>query len=359
MILALTLTAMGANAEDDNVEKGKGEFRLNFGYDFGLQKGSSGTILVTPEYAWKLTDNVYFGIGTGMMADDGFNNIWIPIFADAEYNFASSGGSTPYISLKGGYNISTGDMDGNVTINPNLGIKVPIGKTTDLNLSVGYTRTIVDGGGSDALGAKIGFIFNSGGKGLGTALHHFFSSTDWTLELETNTAVESKCVEEKTDRYGTAYTNTYTTKYSSIYGLRFSALRKIAKNFYLGISAGGGIMTITDEYKSTGNDGYDYVYDGTCLYYDCYLRLKYKFKQLTIAKKLYPFIMVDAGVESNEMTESGFSAIPAIGLSYMTGDKSSIDLSVGYKDVEPDSHESDAPYVQLKHCFRIALGYTF
>ena len=360
LLLAAILLATGAKAQDEEVEKKKGEFRVNFGYDFGLKEGSNGVVSFQPEYGWQVVDNFYLGIGTGVLADDGFNNFYIPAFVRGELTFSKYGSITPYIALQAGYDFSTGDGDGEVRINPNVGIKVPIGKTTDLHLSVGYSRLIVDGGGADCLGAKIGFSFNSGGKGLGTALHHFFRTTDWTIELETNTAVEASQVIETTSR-STTYTSTYTQKYSSIYGIRFSGIRKIAKNFYLGLSVGGGIKKVSEELKydeASGTDGWSYDEDDG--YYEGFVRLKYKFKQLTFAKKFYPFLLVDAGVSSMGYGEATFQLNPTIGLSYMTGDKSSIDLSVGYTQIDfSDGWDYDYEMDDKKGSIRISLGYTF
>lgn len=328
-VLAAVLLCLGASAQDS--KKGTNEFSINVGYDFALKKDVGGMVTLQPEFGRHFSDQFYLGVGTGVAADDKFKSYAIPVFLRAEVDL-SKGKVRPYISLQGGYDFSTEGGDGNVRLNPVVGVKVPLSKTVDFNVGFGYTRTIFDGGGGDYLGLKAGFAFNSQGRGFSK----FLKKLDYNVELETFTPASKT-------------SNGIKYKASSIYGLRLSAIAPVLlKNLYVGLSIGGGGWNSKEEYESGGGT------DTWTPYLNVMARVRYKVKQATIAGRLYPFAQVDlGGTASDEVT---FNVNPAIGLSYMTGKKQSIDLSLGYNTMTFDGSYGESI---KKGNLRIALGYTF
>lgn len=313
------------------------EFGLNLGYDFGLKSGMGGMFSLQPEFGKHFNEQFYLGIGTGVSADDGFNAFAIPAFLRAEVDFPGRR-ITPYISLQGGYDFSvSGEGSSFARVSPSVGIKVPMGRNLDFNLGFGYTRTIVDGGGGDFLGVKTGFYFNTAGNGFRRAMSQFFKSIEYSAEIETMLPV----TEEDNSDFP------YKDKYTSM-AVRFSALAPMPlKNLYVGLNVGVGYYK--DKYEAWNKNKEDKIDDDTYKYTFGYTtaRVKYKAKQLKIADRIYPFVQVDAGaiIGGSDFTQFIFS--PSAGLSYMVGEKHSIDLSAGYTQ-----------FVE-KGTMRIAVGYTF
>ncbi len=316
--------------------KGTTEFSFNVGYDIGLQ-GASNCLSFQPEFGKHFTNQFYLGIGTGLFADDHFNSFNIPLFLRTEIDFPMSK-CTPYISLQGGYDFNIGDSyTGAGRINPSVGLKVPVGKNVDFNLGFGYTRTIYSGGGTNLLGFKAGLSFNSNGRGFA----HFLKTLDYSVELETHTPFTSK--EGYSDGYG-------ENKTKGMIGVRLSALAPLpVKNLYAGLSLGVGRATEKSTFVNKYGDSHSNT-PQSGVYGNVMARVKYKVKQLTLKEKFYPFAQVDLGMDC--LCEPIFSVQPAVGVSYETKGKQSIDVSVGYA-TKRDERE------QNKGCMRIAVGYTF
>ncbi len=326
--------SLGMSAQKD--VKGTTEFSFNVGYDVGLQKAGN-CLSFQPEFGKHFTNQFYLGIGTGLFADDHFNSINIPLFLRTEIDFPTSK-CTPYISLQGGYDFNIGDdYTGAGRINPSVGVKVPVGKNVDFNLGFGYTRTIYSGGGTNLLGFKAGLSFNSNGRGFA----HFLKTLDYSVELETHTPFTSK------EYQGASYSE---EKMKGMLGIRLSALAPLpVKNLYAGLSLGVGRFTEKGKFVDVYGDSHPYT-PQSGVYGNAMARVKYKVKQLTLKEKFYPFAQVDLGMDC--MCEPIFSVQPAVGVSYATKGKQSIDVSVGYA-TKRDENE------QNKGCMRIAVGYTF
>ena len=333
LLFSAIALSIGMSAQKD--VKGTTEFSFNVGYDIGLQ-GASNCLSFQPEFGKHFTNQFYLGIGTGLFADDHFNSFNIPLFLRTEIDFPMSK-CTPYISLQGGYDFNIGDdYTGAGRINPSVGVKVPVGKNVDFNLGFGYTRTIYSGGGTNLLGFKAGLSFNSNGRGF----VHFLKTLDYSVELETHTPVTNS--EYHSDIFNSE------SKAKGMIGVRLSALAPLpVKNLYAGLSLGVGRFTE----KTTHVDSYgDKTYTESGVYGNVMARVKYKVKQLTLKEKFYPFAQVDLGMDC--MCEPIFSVQPAVGFSYETKGKQSIDVSVGYATKRNELEQN-------KGCMRIAVGYTF
>ena len=332
--IAIALCTLGVSLNSHAQEsKGYTSFSINAGYDLGLKSNQPGLISIQPEFGKFFNNQFYAGIGSGFIVDDKFNTASVPIFLRTEIDFPARK-ITPFVSLLAGYNICVSGDNGAGRINPSVGFKVPVAKNTDFNLSFGYTHDFYNGFGSDFLGVKTGFSFNSGGKGFSD----FLKTLEYTAELETFTpfSVEksySSDIEKITAK------NTI--------GVRFSALAPIlVDNLYAGISLGVGHYT---EKHENSFDGIKESYNESGVYGNAMARIKYKAKQITIADKIYPYAQVDAG--SDIFWDAIFSVQPALGIAIETGNDKSIDISVGYatKSIEDTN----------KGCIRIAAGYTF
>ncbi len=335
LLFSAIALSIGMSAQKD--VKGTTEFSFNVGYDIGLQ-GASNCLSFQPEFGKHFTNQFYLGIGTGLFADDHFNSFNIPLFLRTEIDFPMSK-CTPYISLQGGYDFNIGDSyTGAGRINPSVGLKVPVGKNVDFNLGFGYTRTIYSGGGTNLLGFKAGLSFNSNGRGF----VHFLKTLDYSVELETHTPFTTS-VEYYDNSYG-------ENKTKGMIGVRLSALAPLpVKNLYAGLSLGVGRATEKSTFVNKYGDSHSNT-PQSGVYGNVMARVKYKVKQLTLKEKFYPFAQVDLGMDC--LCEPIFSVQPAVGVSYETKGKQSIDVSVGYA-TKRDERE------QNKGCMRIAVGYTF
>ncbi len=314
--------------------KGKGEFDMNIGYDFLLQ-GSGGIFTFQPEYGWYISDQVYLGIGSGITTDDKFKSVSIPLFSRIEVCFLPDKKINPFFSLQGGYDIALSeDGNGRIRINPIVGFRTPVAKNTELMLGFGYTRIIGDNYGADLLGFKCGLSFNSKGKGV----KNFLKKLDYNFELETYTPTSITYEDGK-----------YENKATSFYGLRFSILSPIVSDcLYAGLSLGAGRYTFTDQIQNHREEVTKEIYANVMA------RVRYKAKQLSLGKSIYPFAQIDLGERgATPKDHISFVAIPTIGISMKTGKKQSLDASIGY-----DTNAIDGDMDKTSGSFRIALGYT-
>lgn len=335
-----TITAQQKRIQQ-TAQQRKGEFSVNMGYNFGLQKGAGGTLYLQPEYGKNFTDMFYFGAGTGIAADDGFNTFSIPAFVRAEIDF-QAGKVTPYISLQGGYDflVSGGSGTGAGRISPTTGIKVPISQNTTFKLGFGYTRTIISGGGGDYLGFNAGVGFNAGGHGIA----NFFKKFEYSVELETMLPVSGPVRNYGGDK------SQY--KYSDFIGFRFNGIMPTGlENLYAGYSI--GIGRCTEKWHWEGKYDTNSQNTGTG-FLSVMARAKYKAKQLNITDRIYPFAQVDMGLAA--CYDFAFTVNPAVGISIITGNDHSIDISAGYYTVSCDD---DINGDSNKGTLRIAAGYTF
>ena len=312
-------------------KKGTNEFNFSVGYDFGLKKGQGGLVTFQPEYGRNFTDLFYLGVGTGLVADDKFDAFSIPVFLRAEVDF-TTGKLRPFFSLQGGYDINVDGGNGCVRLNPMVGVKVPLTNTVDFNVGFGYTRTIANGRGMDYLGFKAGVNFNSQGRGF----VRFLKKVDYNVELETYTPVSFK------------YDDGNKEKFTGFFGINLAATAPLPlENLYAGVSVGFG--RYTDKYEYEGMD----EEKSSEVYLNAGVRVRYKVKQLMFADKIYPFAQLDMGLGG--VYEFSFVANPAIGLSFMTGRKESVDVTLGYTTMAL----GDEFDTMRKGSLRIAVGYTF
>ena len=347
-ILFALFAASFANVSAQS-EKCKSEFRINLGYEFGLKKGNGGMFAVHPEVGWNLSEQFYLGIVTGVETDEKFKYLSIPIYIHPEVSFDVPGKITPFFGIEGGCVINTQSVSDHAnnevtgSINPMIGIRTPIGKHTDFSLSFGYKRTIVLGGGGDYLGFKAGVNFGCHGTGF----KRFMNNSLQSIEVETMS------YSGKSEYSGSKYIETERVK--AVFGLHYSILFPIIDNLYLGPSIAVGICK--EEYDwhrieqdpepSHQTDPYGYVL----------ARARYQVKQLTFAKKFYPFAQVEAGL--GIFSGTSFACNAAVGISYEVGSDNSIDLSVGYNTVAVEKAGDDDGGVENKGALRLALGYTF
>lgn len=327
MLLAVVVLAVGNAVAQTDSKKGSNEWRLNLSYDFGLKSESKGMIGIKPEFGHYIADNVYLGIGTGVIGMNNFKSVSIPIFAHAEYDFSTSSDVVPYFSVQGGYDIYTsGGGGGAGEVNPSIGVKFPIGKNTDMNIGVGYTRLIAKGGyGADYAGVKAGFIFDTAGRGLAK----FLRKADYSV------GVEYYIPNKVTD-------GEYEEKYK-MYGIQLNALFPVYENLTIGPSIGFGLVKHIGNYSNYTKE-----------YLSAMLRFRYDVNQVTFLGSMHPYAYLDAGLRPTEFDYFGyhFGVNPNVGVSYDLNNGGAIDLSVGYAKINYDDDIS-------KGILKIALGYKF
>lgn len=339
LLAVVTTSFITATAQQEKTKEN--EFNVNLGYHFGLKKGYGGMFTLQPEYGRHFTEQLYVGVGSGLVTDDGFDNLAIPAFARVEVDFPNSGKLIPYVSLQGGYDffVSGGSGTGYGRINPTVGIKVPVSRSSMFNIGFGYTRTIQKGGGCDYLGVNTGISFNS----VGSWLRH------WEKSLEIETMLPVSCTHREYDGLH------YKEKANSFIGLRFSGIRETARNLYVGYTIGIGIYKQDAEFDDDTHNVDREGYNTTEPYGNIMARVRYKAKQITIADRIYPFVQVDAGACA--FYDISFAVNPAVGVSMETvGGKHSVDITAGYSTVNLDAGSDD---LKNKGTLRIAVGYTF
>lgn len=317
LILASLWTCTLFAQEEQVVEKST-ELGINVGYDFSIDEGASGGVFnFMPEYGKYFSDHFYLGAGTGFSTSK-FETFSIPLFLRAEVDFATKR-VIPYVSLLAGYDFNVDGGDGFIRLNPTLGVKVPVSANTLFNVGFNYTRTIVDGGGSNMLGFKAGLCFNSGAlSNAGKSIGRFFRDFNASAEIEYIAP---------------------TAGYSCAYGLRLNFIHDFfLQNLGLGLSLGVGKQ--------------DKELEAEIPYYlSIMARMQYRATQLKFGNMLYPFVYVDAGIApyngDGDYFHELFFLSPNVGLCLDINEKHSVDIAVGYTKQDDSG------------TLRLAIGYDF
>ena len=306
---------------------------------------SYGIVAAKADYNCYLTKNFSLGGGLGVSVPTIGKEIDVPLTLNLGWHFQAHK-VVPYLSLQGGpvLAISLEDNDywwGAVfgMISPSAGVKIPIGKKTALDLSLGYVRYGLFESGTDGIVFKAGFAFGYSHRN--------------TVTARSRTAAASVhggfCAGAETEYFTSADDGFHNTVHS-MYGVRGYALwNAFVENLYAGISVGMGFNDYEKRYENS-----DYSESGKRFRYSIMPRVRYNVAAATIAGRVYPFAQVDAGFAYNGV-HSQFAVEPAAGLSVKTTGDQSLDFSVGYlpKIYFESGSKTDGGSV------RLAVGYTF
>ena len=111
-------------------------------FDFGLPTGGSYhypvSLGVQTVNGYQLNHRFTVGLGIGIQAYGPNGMYLLPVFADGRVHFPQKNW-TPFIALDLGYAFSLrGTERGGLLLNPSVGGRVPISKSTALTMSIGY-----------------------------------------------------------------------------------------------------------------------------------------------------------------------------------------------------------------------------
>ena len=319
------------------------DIRLSYEYYPGF---SDGIAAAKADYNWYLTKKFSLGGGLGVSVPTTGKELDVPLTVNLGWHFQARK-VAPYLSLQGGPVLAISLEDAEYwgvvigMISPSVGVKIPIGKKTALDLSLGYVRYGLFESGTDGIVFKAGFAFG-------------YSHRDGnTITARSRTAAASVhggfCAGAEAE-YFTSADDGFHNKVHSMYGMRGYALwNAFVENLYAGISVGIGFNDYEHRYEYQ-----NYSESGKRFRYSIMPRVRYNVAAATIAGRVYPFAQVDAGFAYNGV-HSQFAVEPAAGLSVKTTGDQSLDFSVGYlpKIYFESGGKTDGGSM------RLSVGYTF
>lgn len=305
--------------------------------------------------------NPYFSIGAGIGAGVAFSgnengvHLNVPVTANLALHLPLKK-CAPYVALQGGPTAGMTIADGdafytfNGYLNPHVGVKIPVGNSTAVDLAVGYVNYGLYNGGSNGIEVKIGMSFGNKNKDEKTRAKTSNAAEKGTKGKTGRSNTDNKFKGGAELEYFTSCEGRWGESMSSMYGVRGFALWSVfTPNLYAGISASVGIANhkIDDEFSNK-------ITKEKTFRFAIMPRLRYDITEATFAKRINPFAQVDVGYAYNG-TNSQFAVEPAVGISIKRDNGQSFDFSVGYLP----KLFFDAGNKSKSGCFRIAAGYTF
>lgn len=267
--------------------------------------------------SWKFKGNPSFPVFIGLHAER-FEDSFSPTF-----------------DFRTGYSFSTQDFDySSFFINPMVGVRF-----NRYGFSVGYLGGIapqVEGAKwSSAINIRFSYYFG-------------YHPTRMSKELK-----KTNFVAEVTADMPLGTSKYYATLDFGI-GLNIGLLCPFSETFEIGPVIGFHSYNVTINQSDKINGG-----DISALFA---LRGKYRFRQISIANKFYPWAQVDfGGLVGGDYIKSGVYFSPAVGISYdVRGGKSSIDLGLGYNPMSvAKEYDYEKKNTYTANIIRLSLGYTF
>lgn len=135
---------------------------LDFGYTIGIGNFKGlGRLDLSTSHGYQFNPYFFLGAGIGYQHCDKVNLGAIPVFIDSRFNLMKRR-ITPFLGLKAGYSFDTGNddryqLDGpgyGFYFVPSVGARLILRKNLAVNLSVGYTRQVID---------YAQYLYNNGG----------------------------------------------------------------------------------------------------------------------------------------------------------------------------------------------------
>lgn len=289
-----------------------------------------------------------------------------------------------------GYGLNTDDIgNGSLLINPTVGFKYGA-----FSLGVGYYGSKGFNSGAkmmSAINIRLGYNFgyHRSTSPFANALRKLEFSIDFgaRMPLGANTSGYTEDVKTLTTVWGETWNSyesklSWQSKYSIAPDVTMALLYPVTEKFYVGAMAGLNLIINKSEakdytiyYSQPGvvkwegtelSDHYDETTTQTSARVG--LRMKYKVKEITLAKRFYPFAQLDLGYDINWSSDPGFFYSPAVGISMdVAGGRHSVDLGVSYVTqkvedrhfVRYDNHNDWEYDYKNAGALRISLGYTF
>lgn len=390
VIAAALLQGVYSEAQSTDAWRGSVEFNPMFYTESGADMSFNVNLTATR----KVYDFLSVGAGIGVVESFNFKtDPIVPVFArfQAEDN---SRAMSPFVTMDLGYGLNTGDLGtGGLIINPTVGFKYDA-----FSIGVGYYgyKSFASGAKmSNAINVRLGYNFgyHRSTSPLAKALRRLEFSIDLGMRFPMGTSYNDYQEEISTlttiwneDWIDERHTLEQSSGYAAIPDMTLALLYPVTDNFYAGLMAGFNLIR-QKAYAKIVNTYYDYPdivrgeYENNLNNPDdpyeiqtsaqVGLRMKYKFKEIMIANRFYPFAQVDLGWDANWNHESSFFCNPTAGLSIdVAGGNHSIDLGVSYVTQRLEKRTFDMYGEYGWHLYenvdyenvgalRISLGYTF
>lgn len=364
---------------------------VEFNPVFSTQSGADPSFNINLTGSRKLNDYLAIGVGAGINESFKFSGSpAVPVFARVTAEDFSKKFS-PFVTFDIGYVVTSGK---GLLVNPVAGIRYD-----GFTLGVGYHGFKSNQKGSQmasSVSIRLGYNF---GYHHNPAVANFFKKFEFSLSAGAAFASDNYGYHESYDITDLGIEDIDTKHSVRPAGVFSAALTyPVWRNLYVGVAA---IFSI---YESGFNRTYGFepdqdarpnaqeIYESFAsrvngLYNDDYSsttniviagRLKYKFRELTLAKKLFPYAQLDLGGCVDYY--NGLYFAPEIGLSMAVGSRHSLDLGIGYTTLYTDDYKLPSEEVlgwtqptgyftdgrlpnfdgsKTLGAFKISLGYTF
>lgn len=371
---------------------------------FETAKGATHSFNVKLTASRQILD--YVGLGFGIGLGESFNfssNPSIPIFVRAHAeDFAKQW--TPYFDFALGYTVNTADFgSGAFVINPTVGVRYDC-----VSIGLGYygSKILKTGYGmGSAINLRLAYHFgyHRSNSALARALRKLEFAVDLGVRFpmggSTKASVDELIAYSYDNDVIVAHNNaSFNGHYSTGGDINLALLYPVNDNLSVGLMAGVGLIgkKQSEKYHVTPTEagllhtqmspegfGLDFGESSDVrAMIPIALRGKYRFRQVCIADRFYPFASLDLGVAINPDTDGGTSAFywsPTVGLAFdVAGGRHSVELGLSYvpQCVEKFSYtekieraywgsyttftrDYNNETTQTIGTFRIALGYTF
>ncbi len=334
---------------------------VDFGPVINLQKGGGTSLGVNVAATRQVHEYLNLGAGTGFVESFNFDaGPVIPFFArlHAEKTNASF---SPFLTFDMGYYLNTENTNyGGFMFNPTLGVRFG-----DILCGVGYLGVVHNGVGSH-LNIRLGYAFGAhrSNTPVDKALRKLEFAVDFGVSFTGNLYSETYEFEDKT--YNVAY------GYYPSPSVNLALLYPVTDHFDAGLMI--GFHYFVQKFKTNGlpqaEAEEEFINRSSVLSIPLALRFKYKFSNILIAKRFYPFAQLDLGfatyTKSKVIGEDVLTAnkqfhyAPCVGLSYdVAGGKHSVDLGLSYYSKKFKVTDDEGKHTINRGVFRVAVGYTF
>lgn len=400
-LAAALCVATGLNALAQEQKPGdKWRGSVEFNPVFYTVKGATPGFDINLTATRKINDYVSAGFGIGVVESFNFSGApTVPLFVRAHAEDFSKQWS-PYFDFDFGYGLNTDDIGlGALIINPTVGLRYgPVG------IGVGYYGTKVLKEGykmGNAVNVRLSYYF--GYHRSNSAFIRALRKLEFGIDLGVRFPWGGKVDDTASSPYpgldapaGTTWEATVTNKFTVAGDINLSLLYPVNNNLSVGIMAGFG-LTPRKEKKTTTvvypqeyldrNPGSTSEWKNTDYrtMIPIALRGKYRFRQISVADRFYPFAALDLGVAVNldSRKETSFYWSPTVGLALdVAGGRHSVELGLSYvpQTVDKQEYHYDSSYGSFYETWtrynsetgemeevgsttlgglRISLGYTF
>lgn len=353
-LAAVVCVAAGLNVLAQEQKPGdKWRGSVEFNPVFYTVKGATPGFDINLTATRKINDYVSAGFGVGVMESFNFSGApTIPLFVRAHAEDFSKQWS-PYFDFDFGYGLNTDDIGlGALIINPTVGLRYgPVG------IGVGYYGSKILKEGykmGNAVNVRLSYYF--GYHRSNSAFIRALRKLEFGVDLGVRFPWGGKVDETASSPYpglgapaGTTYEATVTNRFTVAGDVNLSLLYPVNNNLSVGIMAGFGLaprkekkittVVYPQEYldRNPGSEESTSEWKNTDYrtMIPIALRGKYRFRQISVVDRFYPFAALDLGVAITPDTygDSGsfFYWSPTVGLALDVADgRHSVELGLSY-----------------------------